>query len=375
VLFVTPVAAPTSSTRPVVPTFGTSVTAPPINPQGPAPTSAAPVSSASAAITTNSTLSSLARQSQPPMFGGPTEKTTLENWLMSLQVWMSLSRVTDDKSHILMTMTCLKGDAQRSMIKYYQQSVARIPLGTWAEFESNLTALYCTILPAQQAREKLDALCTGKAKDMPKFQLEFYALAIQSELGNIDPISKIEKVLPGCLLNHFALLCGLTPLAVPWTWPEYLKKATELDAETWTYHTPAQTTSTSKPAAANAISESKTRTPMNNKQIGWVKERKCSLCGKHPWKHGKKCPNPKYTDGPYQLPCLEHKREPRKKKELVKVAKADNEDDGEPDENEGEEVKVATAFTAEEVAMIMAARNKLAMDTTSATVLGFPPGL
>jgi hypothetical protein len=206
----------------------------------------------------------------------------------------------------------LKGGPFQFMTDYADRAARNLPLGTWAAFETKLRTGYQQVLPEHAAQQKLAEICSKKYDSLPAFAEKFQQYAPLTGFSDHDLIQRIDQHRSKEVRQHMVLAKSLNPAALPTTWFEYMAYALRVDMELResSHKSRATTTTATKPDDAmdvDALRETKKPEPMNNEQKEWLDQRKCFRCGKHDYKAGQRCRNPKYK-GYYIIPKRETAR-------------------------------------------------------------------
>ena len=247
---------------------------------------------------------------EPPKYkGNKGSDITLEQWLQKIGLWLRHCNVTDDNDKILMALMYLEGGAQSYMDDYIDKAANELPLGSWQNFVDRLKSGYRQLAPERAAQQSLEDLCRKSHSSMASFAEDFRRFASKSGYADVELIYRIEEQVKKVNMEidrTMTAYCEITPATVPTKWENFLDWVLGVEMRhrnnlnTRSRQTGSTTTRSKDP---NAMDIDAVRKPekMAKEQESWLADGKCFRCGKHPYKKGDRCRNPKYT-GFYELP-------------------------------------------------------------------------
>ena len=243
---------------------------------------------------------------EPPKFKGTVKgDLSLEQWLQRFGIWARYQGITSDETRIVTALMFLDGGAAQFMDDYARRAAAGLPLGSWLDFESQLQMAYRDIAPEKAAQAELDEICNKRQPSVAHFAEAFRRVAPRTKYADTELIRRIDLQTPANI-RQVQVTIKITDLQkVPTMWARYLDwvLGLEMDLRGNKDRPQASSSSIRAPADPNAMEVDALKKPqkMSKEQVEWLEKKLCFRCGKHPYKKGQTCRNPKYK-GFYELP-------------------------------------------------------------------------
>ena len=266
-------------------------------------------------VSTTGTTSSRPKVAEPPKYkGNRASDITLEQWLQKIGLWFRHHNINQDAEKITTALMYLEGGAQSYMDDYIEKAAEGVELGSWEDFVGRLKSGYRQLAPEKSAQQSLEELCAKNHSSMAKFAEDFRRFASKSGYSDTELIRRVDnqcsRDIRGVMVTHWQI----SPATVPTRWENYLDWVLGIEMQfrdnlnnTQTHaHT---TTTTRKDPNAMDIDAMRKPEKMSKEQLDWLSNKLCFRCGRHPFKAGTKCRNPKYT-GFYELPATADKAKP-----------------------------------------------------------------
>ena len=266
-----------------------------------------PAGSAPITISAQAPTASKVKASEPPKFkGNKGSDITLEQWLQKMGLWFRIQNVTADDDRITLALMYLEGGALDFVSDYVDNASEGFALGSWSDFVDRLKAGYRQLAPEKTAQASLEEWCTKIHPSVIQFAENFRRFASKSGYSNVELIRRIDHQISRDvqIQTVMATTRQINPDRVPLTWDKYLDWALTIEMDM--RGNKLQASSTSRPAPRkdpNAMDIDNLRKPekLSKEQAEWLEKKLCFRCGKHPYKSGQRCRNPKYN-GYYELP-------------------------------------------------------------------------
>ena len=125
---------------------------------------------------------------EPDFFNGnPTE---FRNWRRQLLIFLRAGKVDDDDDKILTALSYMKGGTATPWAsRFINDNIAATTLGTWAQFLTQLEAVFNDKTATKKARKAIEHFQQGR-QGIDEFFNKFEVLAQEAGLG----ASEVEKI-------------------------------------------------------------------------------------------------------------------------------------------------------------------------------------
>ncbi|PCH33135.1 hypothetical protein WOLCODRAFT_63358 [Wolfiporia cocos MD-104 SS10] len=172
----------------------------------------------------------------PPEFSGDGSKIMVTEWLKKCVMYFEVYLIMDDRQKIIQALQHLSGSAfdyQEEQIK--SSADAGKSLGTWAEFEEEMTQVYGKKTKEELAKKEIEGYFGSAGKKKASTNFYQYAehlrqLAKKEKTPNDTLMEKLKDVVPDKVWDGFSMM-KIFKQPVPTDWEKYLDMSIKLHKE------------------------------------------------------------------------------------------------------------------------------------------------
>ncbi|PCH39481.1 hypothetical protein WOLCODRAFT_53554, partial [Wolfiporia cocos MD-104 SS10] len=174
----------------------------------------------------------------PPEFSGDKSKITVHKWLQKCIMYFGAAKITEERRQIVEALQWLTGSAFDYQEVHIRNSADPTKdLGTWKEFEEQMTKVYGKKTDEEIARKEIEEYFGKSGKEKARADFYQYAerlrqLAKKAKTDNSTLMEKLKDVMPEKVRDAFAL-AKVFGNPLPTDWEDYLDKAISIHKEVY----------------------------------------------------------------------------------------------------------------------------------------------